>query len=546
MGHVNSPLQNNSINLQEAAFNQLKMLSLRFLRQTQEFLEAQKLPYVAHKTCNIYLGKTGKIHQAQCRRILQTRLALNPKQLHSFFHTSLGNDMLAWAGQFFQMSDSKDDEGCLRDLLLQMAADPEGLSLLNFLRRSDTVQLNLDRLLFLADRLQWILKAAEQTLEAIHQLSVAETQPEAGVDFASLLDIRQSGPFAVKQYRLVLEKPQQNDSSAQLCDVDEQQQEVFCYQPAHPEGQMPVVIQSHGLAASAEDLASYAKHLASYGFFVAAPQHAGSDAMQVRNMLAGNTHEVFKLSEFISRPCDVSYLLDELESRNLKEFSGKLNLDGVGVMGYSFGAYTAFALAGANIDFETLEQACDLTVRQPNLSLLLQCQALGLPRQFYQFHDRRVGAILAIDSVGSEILGSQSIQNIQIPVMLIAGSQDAAAPLMLEQIRLFQWLTSSNAYLALMRGKSHIQDMQRLVNNLDLQIKLSPRLRLATEALPFEQYLKALSLAFFNQFLVKADSIPPLTADYAAYLSQAPFDLWLISQASSQSLQQKLQALENL
>jgi hypothetical protein len=97
-----------------------------------------------------------------------------------------------------------------------------------------------------------------------------------------------------------------------------------------------------------------------------------------------------------------------------------------------------------------------------------------------------------------------------------------------------------------MRGKSHIQDMQRLVDNLNLQVKVFPQTSVS-KVLPFEEYIKALSVAFFNQFLSIQDrSIPPLRADYAAYISQPPFDLWLISQASGDELQQRLRAIETL
>jgi predicted dienelactone hydrolase len=560
MGSVHSPFHNHSVKLQEVAFHQVKALSWRVLQRLQKFLEAQQLPYAAHQACNLYLGKTGKVHQAKCRRVLQTRLILNPKQLHSFFHTSLGTDLLMWAEQFFQLRSAEDDESGLRSFLLQLAAEPEGVSLLSFLRRSDTIQLNLEQLLFMAEQLQQVLATAEQILEMIDERSVAEAaeaQLREHFDFATLTEIRHPGSFDVQEYSLDWEFsaiPQmslaqnwqiQNFSPfqkiAQLGDRFRQQ--VYCYQPTPLEANTPVIVQSHGLAASAEDLASYAKHLASYGYFVVAPQHIGSDAAQVRDMLAGEAAEVFERSEFLDRPYIISQLLDELERQNLENFAGKLNLKQVGVMGYSFGAYTAFALAGATIHFDALEQACHLPSRSPNLSLLLQCQALGLSRQDYSLRDRRVGAILAIDSIGSHIF-ADGMKTIQIPVLLIAGSQDATAPLGLEQIHIFQGLSSPHSYLALMRGKSHIQDMQRLVDHLNLQIKISPQ-ALIPQALPFEDYIKALSLAFFNQFLLIQDrSIPPLRADYAAYISQSPFDLWLISQASRDELQQRLQAIE--
>lgn len=536
MGYAN-PTNHQPPQTQRTALKQLQALSLQVLRRTQGFLAAQKLPYIANKACEAYLGEANRGHQASCRRILRTCLEINPTQLHHFFHTPLGNDLLRWFEQFFHVPGDRTQETSLKDLLLQMATDPEGLSLLSFLRRSPhTIQFNSDQLMLTAKRVEWLLQATEEAIAVIRELATEELKASPAINFSNFLDIRQPGAFQVKRYRLVLEKTQRDwlTNPAPL--------EVCCYQPQpFPAGDIPVVIQSHGLASSPEDLAVYAEHLASYGYFVAAPQHAGSDHAQIRNMLSGQSPEVFQLQEFIDRPQDIRDLLDELERRNLTDFEGKLNLKAVGVMGCSFGAYTALMLAGAEIQFQTLESACDITVQNPNLSLLLQCQALKLPRQAYHLADNRIQAILAVDAIGSEVFGLQGIENIQRPVLLIAGTQDIAAPLIFEQIRMFQWLTSPHRFLALMQGKSHIQDMQRLMNSLELQIKTSPQMPLAAKVTPFEQYTQALSLAFFNQYLERRmAAIPPLGAGYAAGISCAPFELWLISQASSEVLKQRL------
>jgi predicted dienelactone hydrolase len=56
-----------------------------------------------------------------------------------------------------------------------------------------------------------------------------------------------------------------------------------------------------------------AQQLASYGFAVAVPEHPGSNSEQLRSLLAGRSDEVTQPREFIDRPLDVKYLLDELE-----------------------------------------------------------------------------------------------------------------------------------------------------------------------------------------------------------------------------------------
>ncbi|MBL1178476.1 alpha/beta hydrolase [Pantanalinema sp. GBBB05] len=537
MAHTNSPIDPpptaSKSASKRAALQQFKALVLQIVRWTKGFLELQKLPYIANKACEIYLRDADEAQRARCRRILQTRLELNPAQLRHFFHTSMGKQLLSWFGRFFHpTSDDHNHLHHLQDLLVQMASDPEGLSLLSFLRRfPDTQQLNLDQLLFTAQRVEWLLKETETTIATIRDSSIAEMSQTTAIAFASLPDLRQPGQFAVKQLTFTAARSPRSYGSDK---VEARSLQVVCYQPDPlPSKPIPVVIQSHGFASNPEDLEPYARHLASYGYLVAAPWHPGSDTEQVRRMLTGEAAEVFQLTEFVDRPLDIHDLLDDLERRNAPEFESKLNLTAVGVVGYSFGAYTAFALAGANIQFDKLELACGLTPGDTNLSLLLQCQALGLPRQLYHLRDDRVQAILALDTVGSEVFGQAGIQKIQVPVMLIAGSQDPIAPLALEQMRIFQWLTTNHHYLALMQGKSHVGDMQRFSRTLDLQIKVLPQVKLGVT--PFEQYIQALSVAFFQGHLTHdPKALAYLSPHYTAYLSRTPFDLWLISQASRQ------------
>lgn len=541
MAHTNSPLDPpptaSKSASKRAALQQFKALILHIVRWTKGFLELQTLPYIANKACELYLRDADAAQRARCRRILQTRLELNPAQLRHFFHTSIGEQLLAWFGHFFHSASSdREQVQHLKDLLVQMASDPEGLSLLSFLRRfPDPRQLNVDQLLLTAQRVEWLLKETETTIATIRELAITEASQSPAIDFTALPDLRQPGPFGVRQLTLGVDRSLRNHGSATVIPRSLQ---VVYYQPDPlPAGQIPVVIQSHGLASNPEDLEPYARHLASYGYLVAAPCHPGSDTEQVRRMLAGEATEVFQLTEFIDRPLDIRDLLDDLERRNPTEFQGKLALTSVGMIGYSFGAYTAFALAGASIQFDKLELACGLTPGDTNLSLLLQCQALGLPRQLYQLRDDRIQAILSLDAVGSEVFGQMGIQRLQAPVMLIAGSQDTIAPLALEQLRIFQWLTAPDHYLALMQGKSHVCDMQRLSRTLDLQVKVSPPVKLG--ATPFEHYIKALSVAFFHRHLTEQAQVSAyLSPHYAAYLSQTPFDLWFISPASSQALRQ--------
>ncbi len=107
------------------------------------------------------------------------------------------------------------------------------------------------------------------------------------------------------------------------------------------EGKTPVVVISHRLGSRPEDFAKRAQYLADYGYVVALPQHIGSDYQQQPALIKGYSRQVFLTDEFIDHLLDVSYVIDELERRNAKEFDGRLALDNVGIFGHSFGGYTA-------------------------------------------------------------------------------------------------------------------------------------------------------------------------------------------------------------
>jgi predicted dienelactone hydrolase len=133
-------------------------------------------------------------------------------------------------------------------------------------------------------------------------------------------------------------------------------------------------VLSHGLSSDRQHCAVIARHLASHGFVAVTIDHPGSDLAKLQNLLKGLTTEVFDVSEFIDRPKDISYVLDDLTRR----FPGAVKAQQTGVIGHSFGRYTALALAGATIDFDYLTKGCSQGIDSANVSLLLQCEALKL------------------------------------------------------------------------------------------------------------------------------------------------------------------------
>jgi predicted dienelactone hydrolase len=73
----------------------------------------------------------------------------------------------------------------------------------------------------------------------------------------------------------------------------------------------------------------------------------------------------------VNRPLDITFVLNQVESRvnATPELRGRLNFQQVGVLGQSFGGYTALALAGAPINPQQLQASCQNLEETLNLSL---------------------------------------------------------------------------------------------------------------------------------------------------------------------------------
>ena len=461
---------------------------------------------------------------AEFRQVLIKRQNANPVQLYRFLRTPMGEEILTQVGNIFNLPGGRNGKYAIRAAIVKAAFDEsEGLTLLNFLRQFSTdIEVRADRLLKLANLVEILLEETDEMVAKIAKLSLTEAASSTRVNFATLRDLRVNSDRGWNKQTITL-----RDKSRQ------RNFQVDLYKPKKwRAGKTPVVVASHGLGSDRDYFEKRAQHLASYGYVVAVPQHPGSDSNQFQDMLQGYSREVFKLKEFIDRPLDISYLLDELERRNDTEFEGKLDLKEVGVIGHSFGGYTALALAGAEIDFEQLETDCNRPVWEPNFSLLVQCRALKLPRQTYNFRDRRVKAVMALNPLNSSLFGAEGLSKIQIPVFLGAGSDDPATPAAIEQIRSFTWLKSPDKYLALIEGQAHIDISQLRGIVSEFVESLSDATVRERELIP--QYTNAMVLAFFEYYVAKnPDYFPYLQASYAKYISQEPFNIYLVKSSSS-------------
>lgn len=469
-----------------------------------------------------------KAQLAEIRSALQAKAEISNVTIAQFLYTPQGEVLLKRLGRVIQTKARQPGFYAIRAALILAASDPEGLTILNVLRKFPTYGIRIDiaRGLGIANELTSLINRSNQTIAGVAQLSEAQAALEAAIPPAEMLQPQLPGPYTWKKSSVTLTSPNRD----RTFDMD-------IYLPQRSPQPAPVVVISHGLGSDRLSFEYLAKHLASYGFAVAVPEHPGSNAQQIQNLVTGRATEVAEPAEFVNRPLDIKDLLDYLTklSTTAPAYQGQLDLQRVGVIGQSFGGYTALALAGAGINFAQLDQDCRLENETWNISLLLQCRARGLERNQYNFGDPRIKAAIAVNPIVSSILGETNLSKIQIPVMVIAGSADTVAPALLEQIQPFTWLTSPNKYLVLMNNGTHFSTIEESPQSLFLP----PAQVIGPEPALARRYLSGLSLAFMESYLNnKSNFRPYLEPSYALSISRDTLGLRILRSLTPQQLQQ--------
>lgn len=496
-----------------------------------ESLEQFALDGTVNQNLAFYLNmaRVDKEQTALFRKALTTPVQVEPRLISRILNTDEGERLLNYFGSVVNVRGGRNGRYILRGALVKASMEKDGLSLINVIRNmSVDVELNIRQVLKYVQQVNLVIDGSEFFADEIANLASIEAKSGANIDFKQLPDIRQPGSQAVTNTTLNLFDQKRNRRFY-----------VELYQPQQLKPNTPVIIFSHGLSSRPEDFASIAKHLASYGYVVAMPQHIGSDIKQTENFIAGFSRQIFVLEEFIDRPLDVTFLLDELTRLNSSQFGGNLNLDNVGVGGHSFGGYTALALAGAKINFDKLEDACNIAVGNLNNALLLQCRALKLPRKDYDFRDNRVKAVFTINAVNAAIFSPTGLSNITIPTFISAGSYDPATPFIFEQARTFPYINSEDTYFQLQEGQIHV-DLSQLDAGVTDLVKSVSNLTLPAPYL-LESYTNSMALAFFQTHLRNDENYRVyLQSAYGKHLSEGQdFKTHIITDKSAPILQEE-------
>ncbi len=203
----------------------------------------------------------------------------------------------------------------------------------------------------------------------------------------------------------------------------------------------PVVVLSPGLGGNAATYRYLARHMASHGYLVLQPTHEGSNT---KAMLTKTPLFSFTQKELIQRKADLSFSLDLLEGGKLpKEISATADTENTALVGHSFGALTAQAVAGvATRDKEGQE----IDMAEERFDAFIAMSPYG-------------------DSVPTRILGMDpnTYSRVEQPIMYMSGDDDrtftmGAGPKV--HLTPYEGTASEDRYHVLVGGASHMDFAQ--------------------------------------------------------------------------------------
>ncbi|MBE9049765.1 alpha/beta hydrolase [Nostocales cyanobacterium LEGE 11386] len=454
---------------------------------------------------------------------LRMRVPVNVVTLSRLLNTQIGTTILSNLSEALVRKDQAGVQA-LRAALVLGASEPQGLSILNFIAAypSQRLEINLPKALQVAGSLntafwrtqQFMLAIAPQLDPRTPQLSLPFDPTQPGIGQVQVLNFNWS------------DQKRDRDIPVDL------------YWSTAATAEKPVIVLSHGLGSVRTDLLYLAEHLASHGYIIAALEHPGSNETNT-NLAAQGTTRLLKPQEFLERPRDVSFVLDELEKLNQtanNPLQAKLATNNVMIIGYSFGGSTALVSAGAELQPTFLKQRCQGNLASLSLGETIQCVAQELPETSYQLRDDRIKQAIALNPTTSLMFGQTGLTKVQVPTLILASSADKTTPALTEQIVGFNQIPSPK-WLAGVVGGTHlsVKDPSTTLDQVGRpNTPFSGGEVVGEQAADVRKFVKAIVLAMAAQLTPEAEKYAVfLTSDYAQVASTPKFPFRLVTEIPS-------------
>lgn len=481
----------------------------------RSLVETGKVPDRLQTYANLLSGE----QLSQIFGALQAKIPLNVVGLSNLLNTDVGTAILADLTTVILRRDGAGIEA-LRSALVLGANAPEGLSVLSFIENypDRRVVVDLDRAFAVMGQLNRSFWETQRFMVAIAP-QLAASQPALKLP----IDATQPGPHSVRVMRLDL-----NDSTRNRhIPLD-----VYWSRAATID--KPTIVFSHGLGSVRTDLRYLAEHLASHGYVVAALEHPGSNESNTNSAIAGKSRLIAP-QEFLDRPKDISFVLDELAKLNQTDdtLQGKIAIGRSMIVGYSFGGATALSVAGAELQLSGLRQRCQEDLITLSFGEGMQCEAAGLPEERYQLRDSRIKRAIAMNPTTSLLFGETGLSAIEIPTLIVASSADKTTPAFREQIIGFPKIPSPK-WLVGFVGGTHlsVKDPSTTLEQVGRpSTVMTGDEVVGDQAVSIRNYIKAITLAMAAQMTDDADKYAIfLTPEYAQFASTTAIPVRLMTE----------------
>ncbi|MEM8504313.1 MAG: alpha/beta fold hydrolase [Cyanobacteria bacterium P01_D01_bin.1] len=298
----------------------------------------------------------------------------------------------------------------------------------------------------------------------------------------------------------------------------------------------PLVVLSHGFGADRYFLDYIGKHLASHGLTVVSVEHPGSNLNALVNLpidpeTAENPSRILPAQEFLDRPRDVSFVLDQLERLNRRSvfYSERFNTRQVTIIGHSLGGYTGLALAGAKLDLRSLQNFCK-NIQPLGVSPAdwLQCAAVDLEEQQADLGDSRIQQVIAMNTLTGQLFGEAGLSEVTVPTMLLTGTKDSVTPTLDQQLNAFNQLAGEKYLLAVIGGTHLSVGDPGNVNPALTELPFMAELKVE-ETVNLRSLLQGVTLSFVKQQTAEATEYKPfLSAGYVQPFSTSALPLRLV------------------